>query len=394
MTRLELDQTNDPRANGGHSGTFESVLSSPSPTSSGRGPASSGGGAGQPNSIPGSLTLGSGVRPKVSGRSAILGRRIESSRAAVEGLVITLAIPLIGWVVDHNDPFFLGGHFPWLALAPLLIALRHGFMLGFGSAVLLDVALVLAWRLQFVPVSRFPGEPLVGLIVVAMIAGQFSDLWQREIATLEIGFQGLRRQSNELARAHFLLEVSHDRLDDKVERSRSTLREAMSALREAMSAATTVSFAVQGNTMLEIFATHCGLEVAELVSVSDGTLGDRCAVLGRPEAMTSDDPLLVHALRTGQLTYIPAATRPDRSRNFAKSPLLAAIPFVDSSGEIAAVLCVQAMPFISFEKRNLETMATLGGHFADVVRATRAKNEVGASDSVPPLGLAGGAERR
>ncbi|AKU93728.1 Extracellular Matrix protein PelD [Labilithrix luteola] len=297
-------------------------------------------------------------------------------------------------MVDHANPFFLTGGFPWLALAPLLIALRHGFMLGFGSAVLLDVGLVLAWRLQFVPVARFPGEPLVGLIVVAMIAGQFSDLWKREIVALEFGFQGLRRQSNELARAHFLLEVSHDRLDDKVERSRSTLREAMSALRDAMSAASTVSFAIQGNTMLEIFATHCGLEVGELLSVNDGALGDRCAVVGRPEAMAADDPLLVHALRTGQLTYIPAATRPDRSRNFARTPLLAAIPFVDSSGEIMAVMCVQAMPFISFEKRNLETMATLGGHLADVVRTTRATNEASAIDSAPSLDLAGGAEGR
>src|SRR4029079_10121503 len=72
-------------------------------------------------------------------------------------------------------------------------------------------------------------------------------------------------------------------------------------------------------------------------------------------------------LSSGQLTYVPTASRPDRDRELTKSPLLAAVPFVDTGGRGNAVLCVQAMPFISFEKRNLEAMVTLAGHFADVV---------------------------
>lgn len=295
------------------------------------------------------------------------GLELRSPRAILETVALTVALPLIGWLVDKNDPFFLRYRFSWLLFAPLLIALRHGFMLGFVSAAALDVAIVVGWRAHIVPIERFPGESLVGLIAVAMLVGQFSDVWKREIVRLDAGFGVLRKQHNELSRSQFLLELSHDRLDQQVGRAANSLREAMAAVRELAQDADAPSYASLGDAMMEVFGAYCMLEVGELYTVERGVLGKLVAVLGRPGTLDPRDPLVADALSTGQLTYVPAATLPDRDRDLVKSPLLAAVPFVDTNGRVNAILCVRAMPFISFEKRNLEAMATLAGHFADVV---------------------------
>lgn len=309
----------------------------------------------------------SNIAQRAAPQPAQYGLELRSPRAILETIALTVGIPLLGLVVDRADPFFLKYRFSWIMFAPLLVALRHGFTLGFASAALLDLALVVAWRTQIVALDRFPGESFVGLIAVAMVVGQFSDVWKREIMRLDAGFAVLRRQNNELMRSHFLLELSHDRLDEQIGRHAGSLREAMIAVREL--ARETKSFTYQGlgAAMMEVFAAYNMLEVGELYLVKDGMLGASVVTLGKPQPIEPRNPLVQEAILSGQLTYVPAASRPDADRELSKSPVLAAIPFVDTGGRVNAVLVVQAMPFISFEKRNLEAMATLAGHFADLV---------------------------
>jgi hypothetical protein len=116
-----------------------------------------------------------------------------------------------------------------------------------------------------------------------------------------------------------------------------------------------------------VFAAYTMLEVGELYRVERGQLARSIVTLGQPSPFDPRHPLVLEALARGELTYVPAARRPDADRELSKSPVLGAIPFVDKSGVVTAVLVVQAMPFISFERRNLEAMATLAGHFADLV---------------------------
>lgn len=299
---------------------------------------------------------------------SVSGLDLRSPWAIAETIAITVGLPLLGFIVDRNDPFFLHYSFSWIIFAPLLISLRHGFMLGFASAAVLDIALVVGWRMHLLVGDRFPGEAFVGLIAVAIVVGQFSDVWKREVLRLDAGFAVLRKQNNELTRSHFLLELSHDRLGDQVGRSANSLREALAAVHElASDRQEPPSYASIGNAMLEVLGAYCMLEVGALYVVGPGGLGQPVAVLGRPAPIDAKNPLVAKALGSGQLTYVPAASVPRGDREVTKSPLLAVIPFVDTIGSVNAVLCVQAMPFISFEKRNLEAMVTLAGHFADLI---------------------------
>lgn len=298
---------------------------------------------------------------------ALHGLDLRSPRAIVETLAVTVGVPLVGYAIDRSDPLFLRDRFSWLVLAPVLVALRHGLTMGLTSAVVLDVALVGAWRTHLLGLDRFPSAAFVGLIAVAMLVGQFSDVWKREIVRLDAGFRVLRNQNNELSRSHFLLELSHDRLGAQLGRDESSLREAIAAVRELARGAPDTSYSSLGDAMMEVLGAYCMLEVGELYLVERRELGPLVAVLGRPQPLDPESPMVREALRTGRLTYVPAASRSRRDGELEKSPLLAAIPFVDTMGHVSAVLCVHAMPFISFEKRNLEAMATLAGHFADLV---------------------------
>jgi len=285
-----------------------------------------------------------------------------TTRRIAECVAITIAIPAIGFLIDPADPFFLRHRFPWIVFAPLLVALRHGFRLGFSSAAVLVIALIGAWRTRIVPLASFPGEPVVGLVALAMISGQFADLWRRESLRRDGELALVRSEADRLARAHFLLETSHDRLDEQLQRKTTSLREAMEAVKELPDLG---SLHAHGGAILDVYTTYCGLEIGELFEVDSGLLGPRCASAGRPEPMRADDPLLLQAVRSARLTYIPTASVPGRDRRPSDSPLLAAIPFVDSSGRVRAVLCIQAMPFLSFDKRNLDTMVTIAATIAD-----------------------------
>lgn len=305
----------------------------------------------------------------------------------VESLVVTAAIPGIGWLFDHRDPFFLAGRYPWIVLAPLLVALRHGSALGLANVVTLGLAMVVAWRTQLLPIDVFPAEALVGLFAIAMIAGQFSDLWTRRNAQLRSRGADLERRADALARSHFLLELSHERIDEQFERATSNLRDGIAVVRAMAGPDGRLSLTARADAIMELFATYCGIEVGELFEVEGGALGERCGALGHPEPIAKDDALVARALRSKQLVYVPAARLPERDTTAAASPVLAAVPFVHA-GIVSAVLCVQAMPFMSFQRKNLEGMATLAGHFADLAAGAGPETERSAHDLLDARELA------
>lgn len=288
--------------------------------------------------------------------------------AALETVLITAAALGIGWLLDRHDPFFLRHPFSWLVLVPLLVGLRHGFALGCASALALDAALVFSWRARAFGVERLPGETFVGLLAIAMLTGQLSDVWRREVRRLDVALDALRTQSSELSRSHLLLELSHDRLAQESVGT-STLRDALVAIDRVAEQSGGAPWPVLGASMMDVFAQYCQVEVASLhvVDARGKVEAAPVAVLGRPEAIDPSDPMIARALESVELTYLPTATSATDVARASK--LLAAVPLVDTGGKLHAVLAAHAIPFMAFHRDNLEALASLAGHFADVVAA-------------------------
>jgi hypothetical protein len=299
----------------------------------------------------------------------------RSSRALVESIALSALLPAVGWLVDRADPFLLGHSFPWIVFPPILAGLRHGFAPGCACAGLLGGGLVAAWRAHAFGVDAFPAGPALGLFTLAMLTGQFSDVWRRESAAVRARLDAAQRSGEELARAHFLLELSHERLEEQCAAApnlRDALREIAAIAQESGDALGAI-----GDRLLSLFATYALVEVATLARVRGREeVGETVATLGSAGPVEPDDPLLVAALRSRTLAALDGRASVDAR---VRSRLVAAVPFVDVDDAVHAVLCVHAMPFVAYGRRNLTALAILAGHCADRMRAPRSPGDPRAS---------------
>jgi len=293
--------------------------------------------------------------------------------ATVESIAIGLLLPLIGWLVNHRDPFFETRGFSWYVLPPLLAGLRHGFVAGCASAGALGASMLIGWRLNVFGGVVSPGEALIGMFTTAMLSGHVSDVWLRETVRKRASSDHAKRRANEIARAHFLLQLSHERLQEQSP-GVANLREALERI-AGPTGPTATTWPAVAHQVLALAARFTSVEVASLVRIDErGSPGATLATLGDPDPLPPDDPLVRDAIRTRQIAAVagPSASavaaalrEPDASR------LIAAIPIVDSGGTLHGVLGVEGMPFFAFTRRNLEALSILVGHFADRVASGR-----------------------
>ncbi len=327
--------------------------------------------------------------------------------AWLETLAITLALPLLGLWLWPEDALFIYADFPWLIMAPLLAGIRYGFVYGFTSALVLILGIAVAWRGQLLPIAHFPTEYSLGLLIMGMLAGEFCDMWVRRQHRLIAASDYQRMRTDEFTRAYHLLKVSHDSLEHRLAANTQSLREALYSMRRRLLAVKPEKEPLHtlGNLMLGILSNYGHLHVASLHAVNmgahmnNGIAGSALATLGTNSTINTDDPLLVEALRLGQMTSVRAhlgvqniradtGTRNARAdtgtrQEFTQTlparhgtatgdqhtALLAAIPIVDVSGRIWAMVAVHEMPFMAFHEGNLKLLAVLGGHMGDILAA-------------------------
>jgi polysaccharide biosynthesis protein PelD len=203
--------------------------------------------------------------------------------------------------------------------------------------------------------------------VLVMIVGQFSDVFRRDSSRLRRGLQTARRRLDALSRAHFLLELSHDRLQQQQGPAAPNLRGAIAAVQKLMGDGDEVkSFSACAPLLLELYAAYFWVEVASICALDGQVLvHPALATIGEVHEVEQIDALLVDSLKTRMMTHMPEAL--SRGAPHRSSKLLAVVPFVDTGDVLHGVLAIEAMPFIAFERRNLEAMAVLAGHVADLL---------------------------
>ncbi|HEY2517696.1 MAG TPA: GAF domain-containing protein [Polyangiaceae bacterium] len=285
----------------------------------------------------------------------------------IETLVLTLALPAVGWFFRRSDPFFLRAGFPWIALGPILAALRYGFAPGLLGGVSLAFLLALGRRLHRLDLPEFPAEVVLGTVGVAMVCGQFSNVWRRRVSSLDTEHAFLRQHFEAFSRAHRLLEFSHERLESRLGSGAHTLREALQALkRDFEGPHVKAELASVASRLVDLFGVFGMIEVASLHAATEaGMVAQPLAVLGSPPAVAADDGLVLTAIETRKLAFVRGGVESEASQR--PSNLLAAVPLVDVDGATHGVLAVHAMPFLAFHDKNLHLLAALAGHMADVL---------------------------
>lgn len=294
----------------------------------------------------------------------------------VETLAITLLACGLAWWVEPRNALFLDTQFPWLLLAPALLALRYGALAGVFSMFLL----LIFWyegRRYGLATMELPKLYFLGGLILVVLCGEFSgNLRSRLRRQEEVNFY-LDEHLKELTQYHYLLRLSHDRLEQSVISRPATLRDALAKLRALMVKRDQQPLPAAAE-FLQFLSQYCQLEVAALYAIADGRPQPApAASLGNPGALDTEDALVSHCLEKKILCHLQAA-RPDQ-KPFTR--YLVAAPVLDSGGRILAVLTIDEMPFFALQEETLQMLAVLLGYYADSITDSRAA--VGIQEVVP-----------
>ncbi|HET7062549.1 MAG TPA: protein PelD [Nitrosospira sp.] len=293
----------------------------------------------------------------------------------IETFGLTAIVLGVSFITQQNDPFRLGVGFPWPVLAPLLAGLRYGFIHGFASALAILAALGISLDQQWQVASELPLSFAIGVVIVAMVAGEFRDIWGRRLHRLEGAYQYRAERLEEFTRNYQLLRLSHDRLEQTVANSGLSLREGIMHLQSSLDSIDGTSD-LPGPSLqrlIEFMAGYASLTRACIVGIRGNRVrANVLARVGEPFEIDESDPVLTGALETGELTAVNSMA----GTSGGQRQLLVAIPLSDSTGEVHAMLLVKSMPFFAFHENNLKLIAVLAAHGIDHLRFGTAASSV------------------
>lgn len=285
--------------------------------------------------------------------------------ALAEALLLMGAALAVSWLLNPQDPFWTAGGFPWLWLAPVILALRYGSVIGVFA---MGFALAGWFLLQTYAggASEFPRASFLGGLVLALIAGEFSDVWNARLNQAQAVNAYIDERLHALTHNHFLLSVSHERLEQELITRPFTLREMFAAMRGRIlrqdARAQTLPAA---DWLMQLLAQTCRLECAALFAIEDAHLAPQAvAAVGDFGALDESDPMLAAALESGQLTHVQSEPFIDDDR---PSRYLVCAPAVTSGGRLLGVLVAERMPFTALTLETLQLLTVLLAYYADSI---------------------------
>lgn len=280
---------------------------------------------------------------------------------AVAGEVLFLPIIAVslGFWLNPEDPLWIHGHFPWVWLAPVVLALRYGPLPGIGGACML----LLFWLLLTAnPLDHFPKQAFIGGLILVMVIGEFASLWVARTRRAEGVQRYLDQRLEFLTHQYYLLRLSHDRLEQELFTRPMAMRDALAQMRAMVVGDRHETDRSCATALLRLLAQYCQLETASLHRTDGGQLvSEPLATLGDTSALDGGDPLIRRTLETGRLCHISQSLAEDAN----PSRYLVAAPLANLNGERFGLLVVERMPFFALQDETLQTINLLLGYYAD-----------------------------
>jgi polysaccharide biosynthesis protein PelD len=296
-------------------------------------------------------------------------RNLSMLAESLAALALGIAINI--WL-DSSDPLGIKGDFPWIWLIPATFTLRYGSLVGLVQTF----ALVVIWfeyHRFFGPANLlFPKQFFLGGFVLCLVLGQYSDVFRsRNLKTKEAN-DYLEDRLRSITRQHYLVRLSHQRLEHELLVKPVTLRDSLESI--VPLAQVDAGTLTQAQALLSLIAHNCEVESATIFGAEDGVLLQTPqAHIGEEAALDTFDPLIFRALFEKQLIHV----RSEQATVFASKYLVAA-PIVSSEGTLLGMLVVTNLPFLALNFENLQLMTVMLGYYADALLA---------SESIRPIKL-------
>jgi polysaccharide biosynthesis protein PelD len=285
--------------------------------------------------------------------------------------VVAISVLFMGvtWTWRPSDPLLTQSAFPWLWLAPVLLALRYGVMPGLigGFLILGNWFIAYALGVAAVVQSDFPRDYFFGGGLLILLCGEFSDVWRDRIGRMDETNLYLTERLSRLTRRHLLLNLSHDRMEQEMLARPGSLRDALTKVRNLVLQEKGRDDPILGVTaLLDLLAQYVSIESAavygaDAVGDKDHVLGPILQSIGEPWPLRDDDELLLLALEKRNLAHISDA----EVSHERKSNQLIVAPLIASDDTLMGVMTVSKIPFSSLNVENLQMMSVILAYYAD-----------------------------
>lgn len=306
-------------------------------------------------------------------RQSILARPRTGS-GLLDAVVLVAVAALAPALLSDADPLAMSGPFYWPVLAPLVVALRHGFFAGLGAyLVLLAIQFVLAaigWAAWPDPV---PVTMLAGFGLVVLVAGEFSEQTLRARVRAESREAAIEARLATFRQRYFVLDASHHQLERKIAAQSLTLNEAVQNLQAIFDANPEDPLPLCARDVLEVFVQFANVQTAAVFGVdeNDALQPGALASVGDARALRLDDPL-VEACLEFELTM---AVKDLYVRS--ESVYLVGVPLFDSEGTLHGFIAIERIQFYGLNSQNVTLMTVLASNIADFLMQTEANPIVG-----------------
>ncbi|NYT64921.1 PelD GGDEF domain-containing protein [Alcaligenaceae bacterium] len=273
-------------------------------------------------------------------------------------VVVSMGVVIgVCYVIRPGDPLLLGLGFPWVWLAATVFALRYGALIG----VLAGFCISVAWQVFYGsnPDTLFPTMHFVGGLTLVIIAGHFNDVWTTRANRLQNINNYLDERLVSITNNHYLLRVSHERLEKDLLSKPSTLRDAVGYLRNLSLPNVQNESLPNAQVMLEFASLSCQIDIASIFELKDdGFSKVAMAWVGEHFELNADDPLVKESIEKQALAHL-------RNIDANESAYLACVPITSSLGHLKGMLVVRHMPFLSLNFDNLQLLLVLLNYYAD-----------------------------
>ena len=292
-----------------------------------------------------------------------------ATAAIAEVLAVPLLVLALCVWVNPADPFFTHGPFPWVVLGPVVVALRYGALAG----ILAALVVLAGWfglARQGLIGPTMPQDEFLGALVLVMICGEFGSLWSNRVRRAETMQRYIAQRLDHLTHQHYLLRLSHDRLEQDLISRPVSMRDALLNLRRITSHGMVADAAAlpAAGELLRLLSQYCQIECAAVYRM-EGSNIRRAAdhTLGTPFELNTTDPLITFALERQELSHVALDELEQRGR----SRYLVVVPLKDAVGTLQALLVVERMPFFALHEETLQMLNLLLGYYADSLNAAR-----------------------
>jgi len=301
-----------------------------------------------------------------------LRKRLKGTPWAwAESLIITSLALGISIVLYPVNAFPFEGPFPWIWLAPMLIALRYGTFQGMISLSIIWVVIIMgSWKhINDIYFRLY----LLGGLVITIISGEFQTAWTDRVNNAVWKGQYSETQLDIMMKAYYINYFSSMALQDDLMIPPVTLTAVIEDLRKILLQCEGALTHESAERFLNLLAYHFSLEKATLYAAgnNENTKNklelEPLASIGLTSPLQLDDVLVRNGLEHPGASYF--AVNKLAEEELSQYVVVASLR--DYEGHLLGILAVEDMLFLGINKENLGMMSTVLDYFSNDVFAAR-----------------------